>query len=66
MCPYDTTIGQQRRRFPNVARRRVQITGFLEDMVDCLRVRHPHAVLLHADASDFSQGFEYETLTCAR
>ena len=48
LCPQNTTIGYQRHPFPRAARFRVQITRFLEDVTNGLRVCHPQTILLHA------------------
>ena len=53
-----SAVGQQRYLFPRVARLCIEIPGFLHDVVYCLRICDPQAILLHIRTSRFSQEFE--------
>ena len=54
-------IGHQRHPFPKDVWPHVQITGFLKDVTDGLRICRPQAILLHARTNGLSREFECRT-----
>ena len=64
LCPYDTTISQQRCPFLNIVRLHVQVTGFLKDIVESLRIHDPQSVLLHVRIDNFCREFERKAPVC--